>query len=159
MTKEAEMATLLRAEQTLTAILTGGIYTSEEVGIEGIHRGEEDPDDTHYSPTAQAFDEDGYLKPCALVRELGETPMPRTQTPGQGFEAVSMLVQIYLYQDEGYDQIDLARNIIFGLVNNKRLGRSYPVYRDSESSYTYSVGPVENAITKLMTWKVVYTKQ
>lgn len=156
MTKESELADLLRADATLMAILTGGVFTDEEVGIEGIRRGEDDSADDRYSPTATAFDEEGYLKPCALVRELGEIPVARTQTSDS--TGLSQMVQIYFYQDRDSDQIEAARLRAWDVLNGQRLGRSYPIWCDSNTARVYDVGPVANAKTVRQDWRVVFTR-
>jgi hypothetical protein len=158
-TKEFELAEMLRADTALMALLAGGVYTDEEIGIEGFHRGESDPLDPRYSSTALAFDEDGYLKPCALVRQLGEAVVPRTQDLGAGFQAIGQTVQVYYYQDRGHDIIELARARGWAVLNAKRIGRSYPAWCENQSPYIYEVGPIQNVTTLRQDWRVVYTKQ
>lgn len=159
MSKENELRDLMKADATLVSLLPGGIYSDEEIGIEGFHRGESDPLDPRYSSTALAYDEDGYLKACALVRQLGEVVVPRTQDLGGGFEALSQTVQVYYYQDRGHDLIDAAKTRGKAVLFNKRLGKSYPIWCDNESPYLYDAGANSNTTTVRQDWKVVFTRQ
>lgn len=151
-TRESQVKALLEADVQLMAILTGGVWTDEEVGIEGIRRGDD-------SPTAIAFDADGYLKPCVVIRQSGELPFPGTQSPGQNFTGEAMTIQLFFYQNRGHDQLELAKRRSWTVLNNKRLGASYPIWCDFQSGYLYDVGALQNSTTFRQDWRVVSTRQ
>lgn len=87
-TLRAAIKTLLEADATLMAILTGGIH-----------------DRTEISPklTPDAYDDRGDLKPCAVLRMSSATPK------GTFDNAADQYFQLYFYQKKGdYDEIDAA---------------------------------------------------
>lgn len=148
MSRESQFAAVMLADDTLMAILTGGVYTSEALDVEGIHRGDD-------SPTAGAFDAMGYLKPTALIRQRDLIPLGSVRNVSDKFSAVRQAVEIYFYQYRGYDQIDLAKDRVYQLFEGERLVDSYPLTWVSEAGYYYDVGPVMNSMTLRQEWMVV----
>lgn len=148
MTKESEIAALLLADAPLVAILTGGIYTDQEIGVEGIRRGED-------SPTEAAFDVDGRLLPCAVVRQRGEFPYGDWRSLKEKTVAVSQVVEVYYYEFRGHDQIDLAKYRACEVLEGVRLTDSYPIWWIMETSHIPDVGPVMNATVLRQDWQVI----
>jgi len=105
MSRESDFATRMQADTALMAALTGGVFTSAGVGREGITR--------ETAPTA--FDANGYLKPCALVRQRGITPDGIVYDGMMQVTSVRQVVEIWLYQDGGYTSIDTAVNRLYQL--------------------------------------------
>src|SRR5690349_3527726 len=99
MSREDDIKALLIADVTLMAMLTGGVFTSGALGDEGITR----------KSAPMAFDSDGYLKPCALVRQRVEVPDGVMADDGQQIDSTIQIVEVWFYQDSGYTAIDLAR--------------------------------------------------
>jgi hypothetical protein len=96
MSLETELRDFLLADTTLTAILTGGIYAwDEETNHNGISM----------TGTPAAYDEEGVLLPCAVVKA------PDTQNWGgirdRKVASQSTRVEIYVY-DEGRNSRDSA---------------------------------------------------
>ena len=156
MSREFEVATLLRADPLLTSILTGGIFTDEEIGVEGIRRGIA-PDDTN--PTKEAFDENGVLRPCAVVRQRGETNYQNIRMPNERMEAVGVVVQVFFYEFRGHVAIDIARQRVYELLFNTRLPGTYPLWRIAESPTFPDMGPVANSTVGIQDWQVVFLKR
>lgn len=115
MSHEDEIATIMSADDTLMAILTGGVFKSGTVGIDGITR--------EVAPTA--FDANGYLEPCALVRQRGNVPTSDVKDYEQQVVSATQVVEIYVYQDTGYDQIDLALARLYTLLFGEFLSDSF----------------------------------
>lgn len=151
MTREAEVKAIFIADDIMMAILTGGVYTDEEVDVEGIRRGEDFVTDAAFDPST------GYLLPCALVRQRGLNPVVnvRSQKIGDEFTAVQQVVEIYYYQHRGHAFIDLAKNRAFDLLEGVRLSDSYPIIWMSETAHYPDVGPVKNSTTLRQEWQVV----
>ena len=152
MSKEEDVAVLLRADATLTALLTGGIYTEEELGVEGFRRGEDSPCDA-------AFDDDGLLKPCALVRETGDTPFGDVRNLADRFTAMSKMVIIFFFQMRGHDVIDLAKVESYRILEGVRLGRTYPIWLVGETSPVPDGGPIANSTMTRQDWLVISLRQ
>lgn len=88
-------------DTALTTTLTGGIFKSEDVGIEGISR----------TTTPSAFDALGeYLKPCALVTQRSLVPTGDVLDYGTQVISARQVVEIFLYADSGagFTAIDTA---------------------------------------------------
>jgi len=152
MTKEQEFADIFLADATLSAILTGGVYTEEQIGVEGFRRGDS-------SPTAAAFDADGFLLPCAAISERGVNPVGTVRSPRDQFVAVSQVVEVYLYQNRGHDLIDAAKVRIFELLEGRIVGQSYEVMWESETRPYYDMGPVRNSTVVVQEWRVVQIRK
>jgi hypothetical protein len=86
----------LTGDTTLMALLTGGLHTATEITRQ-------------LTPTA--FDANGEIKPCALVKIEGESPVGPYDSSGRLFAVV------YLYERTGYTTIDAALDRAFVLLN------------------------------------------
>lgn len=117
MSYESEVAALLEADATLDALLTGGIYVSATVGPLGITR-ETNP---------AAFDANGWLKPCALVRERNKVPEGSVLDFDAQIESVRQIVEVWLYADSsaGYATLDTAAQRIRALLMGETLTASF----------------------------------
>jgi hypothetical protein len=91
---------MMQGSAELSALLTGGIHA----GIAEITR----------QTAPGAFDAIGEIKPCALIKTSTETK----RGPYSG--SVQTPVEIFVYQREGYDVIDDASAILFGLLNGAK---------------------------------------
>ena len=98
-----DIKTALLADAPLVALLTGGIHND----VEEISR----------QNTPSAFDANGELKPCALIKFNTELPLR------SGYKrAVNDPFTIYFYQRAGYDVIEPAMNLAFDDLNEKKIG-------------------------------------
>ena len=101
MSLTSDITAILQADHTLMTTLTGGVQDTVEITRQ-------------ITPTA--FDANGEIKPCALVRTGSEAPI-FTKTM-----AVQTPVIIYFYQRTGYDKIDAALARVFTLLAQRHLG-------------------------------------
>jgi hypothetical protein len=106
MSRESEFRTVLVADATLMAILTGGIFMVGTVGRNGIT--------SEAAPAA--FDTDGNLKPCALIRQRDLVPDQQVQDFGSKTASAGQTIEIWVYQEINYDKIDLALPRIYSLL-------------------------------------------
>ena len=90
---------MIEADGTLAGLLTGGVHTGE------ISR----------QATPEAFDGNGEVLPCALVRIEGEAPTGPYPYSTQQF------IVVYLYQQSGTDSIDTAVTQLFTLLHRVKL--------------------------------------
>lgn len=148
MNREEEITAILLNSPELLAVLTGGIYTDSETGVEGIRREEE-------SPTAAAFDDEGVLKPCAVVRQRALIPTYDIYDMEEKHVSASQMVEIHYHQFRGHDAIDAAKDIVFFLLLNQRLNGTYPLTCELETAYYYDVGPVQYTTTLRQDWQVM----
>lgn len=82
--------TLLAADATLTAILTGGVHEYTQIGKDVI---------TPQSLPASAYDASGYLKPIALVKARSENKFGDGYDGANKFTTVRDVVEVYLLRD------------------------------------------------------------
>lgn len=148
MSRESEVKDVLTANATLMALLTGGIYTSEEVGVEGVRRGVD-------APTNAAFDENGNLKPCAVVVERGLVPFGQWRDLKEKITPTSQMVGIFFYQFRGHSEVALAKNITYTILEGIRLPASYELSWSFETAPLYDMGPVKNSTVLRQDWQVV----
>lgn len=97
---------VLASDAGLAALLTGGIYSYEQIGRNGISR----------VTTPDAYAADGFLKPCAIVKggDARATGAIRDDAPG-----MRQMVEVYLYDDgdRGYGTITQARDLAAALLD------------------------------------------
>jgi hypothetical protein len=102
MTLSSELKTVLQANASLMAVLTGGIFVDvEELSLQ---------------KTPGAFDTNKEVKPCILIKVLNETPTGPYKT------SVRTTFVIYFYQRSGYDKIAAAMVYAYGELNEEKIG-------------------------------------
>lgn len=123
----AEIVTLLQADATLVATLSGGIYEYPTVGRKGLTR--------LLSPNA--FDEtSGFVKPAALVLELDDEPDGDIVGLSTSFKTP---VAIFIY-DKGdtnvkYTNIETAHSRIYSLLHLAQIAGAAQVLYDKTVKY------------------------
>ena len=107
MAREDAIAAVLNADATLLATLTGGVYARGALGRAGLTR----------ETAAAAFDgTTGYLLPCAVVVERAEVPDGNVQDQDAQIASAAQIVEVYVYEDAGYTNIDTALDRIYALL-------------------------------------------
>lgn len=118
MTRETDFETRMEADATLMAILTGGVYVAGALGLGGINR----------TDTPAAFDSTtGYLKPCALVRQRALVADLQVNDQIAQVASATQVVEIYLYEDSGYSNIDAALSRLFTLFFGHQFTGTFPL--------------------------------
>lgn len=146
MAHEDAIAAILEADATLTAILTGGIYTGGEVGPLGITRDTEATDD--------AFDGDGWLLPCALVKEAAIVATADVTDYGEQVQSARQRVEIWLYQDRTYVALDSARARIRTLLMGRILDGTFELRLAQEWTRLRDPGALSGSSMAKMDWQV-----
>lgn len=117
---ESSIATRLRADATLMATLTGGVYADGTLGIEGI---------TNPTTTPGAYTS-GALKPCAIVRERAAVPGRRVVDLAAGVADAVQVVEVHLYERGGATAIRTAMSRIFALLHGWKPTGAWPLEWD-----------------------------
>jgi hypothetical protein len=159
MSLESQIADIFRADAQMMSILLGGVYTSEEVGVEGIRRGEDSPITGNLSPTKAAFDVDGEILPCALVVELDTVGYGELEDMEEKTRGVSTTVSISYYQRRGHATIKAAALRGFTLLYGTRLTRTYPLMAEIETAPLADIGPIKNSMTIVQPWMIVQVRR
>jgi hypothetical protein len=114
--RESEFAARMTADSALMATLTGGVYQSGLVGVEGITR----------ETTPAAFT-NGYLQPCALIRQRGRIPDGQILDTLEQDTSAAQVVEIWLYEDKTFSAIDAALERLFVLWQGATVTGSFPI--------------------------------
>lgn len=115
----------------VATLLTGGIYDWDETGRLGISR-----DNT---ATADAFDTNGKVKPCALLKTRSEQPDGPIDDPAPA-QSVREMLELYLYQDDGYATIESAADRAWSLLHRGWVGSQQVRYTGAIRTYTDDFG-------------------
>lgn len=102
---------LLANDATIQGLLTGGVHT----GIPEITR----------QDAPAAFDANGELLPCALVKAGTENPF------GPHHDTAESFFTVYYYQRRGYSTIDAARFRGWQLLHRQGIGGAIQVFSET----------------------------
>lgn len=119
----------------LMAILTGGVFTAGAVGIDGITR----------NATPAAFDANGFLRPCALVKERGLIPDSMVADGLAQVASAGQTVEVWLYELVGYTAIDAALARLKHLFYGYSLTDSFPIEWTNTINRQRDTGALANA--------------
>ena len=149
MIREEQIATILQADSALNAILSGGIFVYGDLGPAGITR-DSCPD---------CFDADGYLLPCAIVKQRGDIPtFEAGDTAGQVTSA-NVVCELWIYQDTTYAAIDAAKPIIYRLLQGAVLPDSFEIYLANTLSRQRDTGALQDASMERVDYVVPFVMQ
>lgn len=152
MNLELEVAEALRADATLMAILLGGVYTEEEVGVEGIRRGDS-------SPTADAFDQGGILQPCAVVRHHSPFPSDEVRDEDEGMMSVQQVISVFYYQFRGHLIVDSAKDRGYSVLQGFKPENTTRLSFLFETDAIADMGPVANSTVLRQDWQTFYVRR
>lgn len=108
----------LKADSTLTTILTGGIYIFEDSGRTGLNR----------IQNLEAFNKKtGLLKPVGVVYEQNQAPTDMANDTRIGFMSTVTPFLVYLYDNgnNGYVSIEAAQQRIYKLLHGQRIPNGF----------------------------------
>ena len=97
-----DVKTVLEADATLMALLTGGVH--------------DDVEEVSRQNTPTAFDASGEIMPCALIKLGVETRR------GPFAHSVQTPVTIYFYEFSSYEVINPAMARVYGLLHDQKIG-------------------------------------
>jgi len=105
----------------VVTLLTGGVYSFVETGRLGISR----------TSTPGAFDADGLLKPCAVVKARGAAPDGGADDDGAQVASYRQVVEVWLYADGDAAQttIEAAQRRAFTVLHGKMIGSDKVIAR------------------------------
>jgi hypothetical protein len=147
MSRESDVYAVLNGDATLLATLTGGVFKSEDTGIDGITR----------ETAPAAFAVSGYLKPCALVHERSFVPDGAMRDNIALTFTARQVVEVYLYCDaaDGYTPIDTAKARVIALLMGHQFSDSFEVELvNVVTRLREPAGPLLNASVERLDWVV-----
>lgn len=124
MSYESAIHVKLTADITLMALLTGGMYYSENMKQIGITR----------TSVPSAFDSSGFIKPCGVVIGRNVIPIQPIKTPASGYRIVQQSIEVYLYNDAdaGYSTLKTAKDRVVTLLDMKTVTNSFAIQLEGE---------------------------
>ena len=111
----SEAKALLEADATLLVTATGGIYDLAETGPEGINR----------TLTPAAFDANEIIKPCVLLKTRSSEPNPNLADEGTRYQGVTEMIEVWMYEDSGYSNIETMRDRVWTLLHAVQLSGTF----------------------------------
>lgn len=105
MSREDDFRTRMIADSTLMVTLTGGVFTYASLGRDGLTQ----------DAFPAVFDAQGFVKPCAIVKQRANTPDEQAVDTLEQVASAVQIVEIWLYEDSGYVNIDTAMSRLFTL--------------------------------------------
>jgi hypothetical protein len=114
MSRESQIAAILRADATLMALLPGRVWEHGKLGVEGLT----DP------VTTPAAYSGGKLQPAALVRQRAKVPTGDLQSIASQRTSTSQAVEVWVYSSASAT-IEAVLNRIYVLLMGKRLAAAF----------------------------------
>lgn len=123
--------TVLEADATLLATATGGIWDFDETGRLGISR----------TLTPTAFDSNGIIKPCVLLKSRSYIPDYVLADDSSQYVSAQEMLEAWFYESNGYTNILTMRNRVYALTHTVQLtgtfqclwaGHIRPGFRDDD---------------------------
>lgn len=115
MNRESEVAAMLRADATLSALLPGGIYEAGQLPEAGL---------TDPQATPQAY-QAGRLRPCAAVHSRVPVSIFQAISARDGAMGVSQVVEVYIYAREDAQLLWSANEHVYRILAGKRLTHTW----------------------------------
>ena len=106
---------VLEADATLLATATGGVWDLGEAGPNGLSR----------TTTGAAFDANEIIKPAILLKSRGERPDGQLVDEAEQYSSTREALEIYAYQDSGYDDIETMLDRCFVLLHAQQLSGTF----------------------------------
>lgn len=146
MSREADVYTALHTGGVLEALyLTGGLYKYEDLGPEGISR----------ESTPTVFDANGYLQPCGLIKQRSTVNTGDLSDYEYKLISLREVIELYLYQDRGYDKIDGAKNLIMTELTGEIFSATYEMDLFNIIDRQRDNGALNGASLIRMDWSIV----
>jgi len=112
MSHESDIQAALQTDTTFNNLMTGGIYTYDETGRNGIS----------LQGTPAAYD-DGTLKPCVVIKERSSTPTNAIRSEAIRDFSYRAVLELWFYDDGAatLDTLDSAKNRAIALLHDQRV--------------------------------------
>jgi len=106
---------ILEADTTLLTTATGGVWDYDEAGRKGLSR----------TVTPGAFDSNGIIKPCLLLKLRDAVPDGAIADDATQTVSLREVLEVWFYQDTGYDKIATMRERVYSKLQAVQLTDTY----------------------------------
>lgn len=117
MTAISAIKTVLEADATLLATATGGVWDYDETDRQGLNR----------TTAPAAFDASQNIKPCVLLKLRSSIPDGQLADAAGQVASVRETIEVWLYQDRGYADIETMGLRIYALLQEQQLPGTFLV--------------------------------
>lgn len=148
MARSTDFAQRMRDDDQMMLLLTGGVYTPDELELQGEDRITQDS-------APDAFDDMGFLLPCALVVHQSQVPDGGIEDDELQLLSVVQRIEIWYYQDRGYAVIDLALERARKLFQGYQFNGTYPARLGFVSERMKDLGSLKGASTVRQDWQIL----
>lgn len=113
--------TLLAADGTLVAALTGGFYTWPETGSNGINK----------RTTPTVFDSYGQVKPCVVIKTRTLVPTAQVWDEAQQLTSQDENIELWFYDSAAASgaTIEAAVDRVYALLQGKNINSKRAIWR------------------------------
>ena len=115
MTIAASVEAILTADASLVTLLTGGIYTYQETKRLGLNK----------TTVPAAYDANGFIKPCALVKQRSRVPTSAIKDAGTQTTSEAAVIEAFLYSDGNDTPPETAANRVYVLLHDQIIAGGY----------------------------------
>jgi hypothetical protein len=134
------------ADVTLMNILTGGVYAYASLGRDGLTR----------DAVSAAFDATtGFLKPLAVVKQRAAVPDGQVVDFGSQDASAVQIVEIWLYEDSSFSNIDAAMSRLFELFYGYQFSDTWELELVGGLDRQVEQGQLLGASMSRMDWQVI----
>lgn len=133
MSLETSVRDALLASSTLRTAMTGGIWAWENTGEHGLTR----------VALPSAFDSEGRIKPCILVKERNRIGTPAIRDAGLQVASTIQAVEIWLYGDRTSTSasatLETAKSSVYTLLADRYVDSQYMMFREDRIGTDYTI--------------------
>lgn len=144
MSRENDFATRMSSDTPLMAILTGGVHKYSATADTGITR----------ETTPTAFDANGWLKPCALVKQRNLITTTDVVDYVQPVQSNRQIIEVRLYQRSEYSSIDTAKARLRALFHGHQFSDSFEVKLIEINERLKDAGTLNSAPMEIMQFEI-----
>lgn len=112
MTLLSDLQTTLQADGTLTGLLTGGIYTSTELGKMGLH-----PDNSVCADAWTLVNDFQTVQPCMVIRQRSAVPTYDRVDNKTQVVSIAPVIEMYFYDENSFTTIEQARDRVYAMLH------------------------------------------
>lgn len=120
MSRESLFAARMAADATLLAMLPGGVYQAKQLLQAGISRDN--------AQATAAFDANGFLKTCSLVKEAAEIPDGVVRDGYAQLLSTVQRVETWFYKEGTHEALDLIKDRMINLFEGWPIDGGFEVF-------------------------------
>ena len=114
MTPDETFQQIFEADAPLMALLTGGVYTFAELGLQGLVASNPVCADAFSTQNGMSI-----IQPCMVIRTRTDVPTYTRHDADQQETSHDGSISFWLYQYDDFGSIDAAADLVYGLIHTR----------------------------------------